>query len=626
MSKRILDLNTISSASNDDYLVVDGSSGTRKITPENIVGNSAVAQTLANNISSTSDDIEEMRSTIGSLQSAVENIPSVDATLSMSGEAADALETGKIKTAVTDLGLNQNLGYLSDAHDGKGLSNNAEFSNQWLSYTDYIEIPTGAVSITVRTKTKTTSDVEYNITPFVYVYDEDYNVLYSYGDTTLAEEKTRSLKYDGAKYVRVVQPSAKALKTKYIKFNMYDAESADAGITLYGGYVTQDNYQDFFTDANNAPLNKAYGIQAVIDPAMIANLPEYHMATQANLITLCGRHPSEGNGNMNALQIYSVGSGGKTYIRTSDFTRTTWSKWAEMDTTPVYHVGSDKEYTSFTQCLYDLRNDNSEKIIYVDGGVYDIAQEYIDANIPVIPDDGDYNNNYTPYNVWIPENTHVIGLGNVVLRYMPDSSAVTEAQSKTVSPLNIHKSCTVENVTVECKNGRYCLHADGQGDSAYSNANIRLKNVRFIHYINDTDRGWGEVVGIGLDKQQTLIFEDCIFESKRTTGGANFYAHNRNLVGGVALTEAESSMLICKNCAFIQPGDTSNLIRLSSAVTTNLLQIETKFIGCYIGGTIHLMERTAGAPNCFDVTVLNSGNPTIVVDDSSNTYPVNVYG
>lgn len=77
MSKRILDLNTISSASNDDYLVVDGSSGTRKITPENIVGNSAVAQTLADHISSASDAIDEMQTTIGTLQGEIENIPVV---------------------------------------------------------------------------------------------------------------------------------------------------------------------------------------------------------------------------------------------------------------------------------------------------------------------------------------------------------------------------------------------------------------------------------------------------------------------------------------------------------------------------------------------------------------------
>ena len=90
MSKRILDLNTISSASNDDYLVVDGNSGTRKITPENIVGNSTVAQSLLNQISDASDDIDEMQVTIGTLQSEIENIPVIDTTLTQSGEVAGA--------------------------------------------------------------------------------------------------------------------------------------------------------------------------------------------------------------------------------------------------------------------------------------------------------------------------------------------------------------------------------------------------------------------------------------------------------------------------------------------------------------------------------------------------------
>lgn len=95
MSKRILDLTTISSVSNDDYLVVDGSSGTRKITLENIVGNSTVAQTLAEHISDASDDIEEMRSAIGSLQGAVENIPIVDAT--PTANSTNAIQSGAVK-------------------------------------------------------------------------------------------------------------------------------------------------------------------------------------------------------------------------------------------------------------------------------------------------------------------------------------------------------------------------------------------------------------------------------------------------------------------------------------------------------------------------------------------------
>jgi hypothetical protein len=272
-----------------------------------------------------------------------------------------------------------------------------------------------------------------------------------------------------------------------------------------------------------------------------------------------------------------------------------------------------------------LRDDKSEKTIYVYGGVYDIAQEYIDANIPVIPEDGDYNNNYTPYNVWVPKNTHLIGLGNVVLSYAPSASAVTEAQSKCVSPLNIHDTCTVENLTVECKNGRYAAHLDGQGDSAYSDITVEIKNVRFVRHTNDPGRGWGEVVGIGLDKRQALTFDGCVFEREDTTGTVNFYAHNRNAVGGQALTAAESSRILIRDCVFVNAGQTNDLVRLSSAVTTNLLNIETKFIGCYIGGRIHLYERTSGAPNCFNVMLLNSGNPTIAIDDANNAYPVRVY-
>lgn len=391
--------------------------------------------------------------------------------------------------------------------------------------------------------------------------------------------------------------------------------------SLFGGYITATNYADFFTDADNAPLNKIYGIQAIMDSTKIANLPEYNMATQANLITLCGRDTNDGS--MNALQIYSVGSGGKTYIRSSNYDRTTWSKWLRLVPEEIYHVGADGDYTSLTECLYDLRNDTHKKTIYVDGGVYDIEQEYADANIPVIPDDGDYNNDYGQYNVWIPENTHLIGRGNVLIKYCPDTEDVSEAESKAVSPLNINKSCVVENVTVECKNGRYCIHIDNAGSRSYDNAIVTLKNVHCIKHTNDTGKGWGETVGIGLDMRQSLHFDSCVFETENT--GACFFAHNRNVAGSTTLTQADSADMTIVNCVFVSSSALTDMIRLQSRSTTNLLEIPVKVIGCHVGGGIHLQSNSSGVSNCFNLLLLNSGTPNIVVDDTDNAYPIQQY-
>lgn len=74
MSKRFLDLPTVSSVSSDDYLAIDGSSGTRKITPENIVGNSAVAQRLEGHIADANNVIDGLQTNMGEAQSDIEEL------------------------------------------------------------------------------------------------------------------------------------------------------------------------------------------------------------------------------------------------------------------------------------------------------------------------------------------------------------------------------------------------------------------------------------------------------------------------------------------------------------------------------------------------------------------------
>lgn len=383
---------------------------------------------------------------------------------------------------------------------------------------------------------------------------------------------------------------------------------------LPGGIITNTNYTDYFTDANNAPRNRSYTIYGVVTSEMISNLPRY--ATNGVLTTISGNV----DGNNVLMQIYNTFA--EVYIRTCGYTQENWTLWRKISTVNEYYVGPNRKWTSLTQCFYDLRDDETPKIIYVDGGEYDIAQEYADANIPVIPDDGDYNSGYTPYNVWVPKNAHVIGRGRVVLRYDPSTEDVSATTSKTVSPMNAHYSCTVENMTIECTNGRYAAHLDGQGNSAYSDSIITFKNVRFIRNQRDEGYGWSSTVGIGFDRRQSLIFEECVFENN-ITSGVNIFAHNRNAVGGTSLTIEKSSHMILKNCIFLSTNG-GEMFKLESRSIDNLLDIEVKLYNCYINGEIYL-RSSSGASNCFDLTVLNSGQATIRIDDANNPYPPKAY-
>lgn len=111
MSKRILDLNTISSASNDDYLVVDGSSGTRKITPENIVENSEAVHALDERVDDVADNVDGLQINMGKAQGDIEELKnlvgvfvadvdeSVQAWLDEHPEATTTVQDGAITEA-----------------------------------------------------------------------------------------------------------------------------------------------------------------------------------------------------------------------------------------------------------------------------------------------------------------------------------------------------------------------------------------------------------------------------------------------------------------------------------------------------------------------------------------------
>lgn len=104
MSKRILDEATASNVASDDYLYIDGATnGSRKITPENIVSNSTVAQNLAEHISEANETITEMQANI-----AADHAELVDEITALK-EDLENLETTEIYVSGTSLVINTNL-------------------------------------------------------------------------------------------------------------------------------------------------------------------------------------------------------------------------------------------------------------------------------------------------------------------------------------------------------------------------------------------------------------------------------------------------------------------------------------------------------------------------------------
>ena len=77
MSRRILDETTKSTFASDDYLYMDSATdGATKITPDNLVRNTTVAQQLAQHIADAADDLESVQGDISDLQGDVADVKS----------------------------------------------------------------------------------------------------------------------------------------------------------------------------------------------------------------------------------------------------------------------------------------------------------------------------------------------------------------------------------------------------------------------------------------------------------------------------------------------------------------------------------------------------------------------
>ena len=77
MSRRILDETTKSTFASDDYLYMDGQTdGSSKITPDNLVRNTTVAQQLAQHIADAEDDVEQITSNIETIQGDITDLRS----------------------------------------------------------------------------------------------------------------------------------------------------------------------------------------------------------------------------------------------------------------------------------------------------------------------------------------------------------------------------------------------------------------------------------------------------------------------------------------------------------------------------------------------------------------------
>ena len=233
----------------------------------------------------------------------------------------------------------------------------------------------------------------------------------------------------------------------------------------------------------------------------------------------------------------------------------------------VYHIGSDFGNPSFSNFINSIKDDDSEKTVYIHQGVYDIYSELGGAEyINSLPSDSKWRD-IQPI---IPPNTKIIGAGNVTLRFMVDDGQINEDKKSLVnlfSPVNVSGSCTIENISIEAKNCRYCIHDETSGNAMFDGAVHNFIGVRAHMYKGSL--GHGGCYYAGHNNGMSFLFDNCSFESEKTF---SWSTHDWT----TSAKDYDGAIYILKNCRFPQG------FRLSSSSKKDNIIDRVYLNGCYL--------------------------------------------
>lgn len=287
----------------------------------------------------------------------------------------------------------------------------------------------------------------------------------------------------------------------------------------------------------------------------------------------------------------------------------------------LYYVGPEREYTSLTALFLALAEDEEEKTIYIDPGVYDIFAEYKAAGIPSPPDDVT-SPDYFAYNAFLPLNTKLIGIGNVLLKFAPTPEQITYGESRTWSPLNILGACHIENIEIFCTNCRYCIHDDSH--NKHKNTLHSYKHVRCTYRLSGTKDGrllgFNNTIGNGMAQGCQFQFDSCSFVFEGGGNHSAFYTHESG-----KSDPDNSPSLIFRNCLFLGSPNNERTLRLQSLAIAPI-RVHTRLEGCVLVGGIYLHIYKETSAQHYDLLLIRSGNPPVKIDrPEENPYPVKIY-
>lgn len=478
-------------------------------------------------------------------------------------EQSTAEQANKIEANKTNITTLKEL--VGDSSSGlvKAVTDNASQLNTKASKDDVARISSGTPLFASRTTemTDTTKNYVNTTDGYLYIYSEG-----SWVKTTVQYQSTGIV--EGSVGVREISKSlGKALGVKVVDYatvggyiNNNHRFVSNNGFNTTSPIYLQEGEEIYFK--THAIANNMYALSVTDSESTVyrdgilcttSGLKEYtYTAKEDCYIVISGALKSISIDNIVTLTDNIKKVRGQIAEN-----RTAINKLInKKDSLDTFTVGNSEtvDYSSLMECFTALKNNDSKKTIYIEDGIYDIFAEIGGSAFAKGITSAD---KFEDVSIFVPDNTTLIGLGNVVLNFLPEQDDVNDVSAYLLSPINVRGNIHMKNIKINCKNCRYGIHDETSGNSKYDNGVHIYENVE-VHYLKSSywNGPGGNSFGSGFCSGMDYKFSHCIFDSQYRNSA--LLMHNGN-------NSTKSNNIVIENCIFKSQWNYHNISFLNTA-------------------------------------------------------------
>lgn len=200
----------------------------------------------------------------------------------------------------------------------------------------------------------------------------------------------------------------------------------------------------------------------------------------------------------------------------------------------IFRCGSTRTYTKVKDVV-EAAVQYQNSIVYLDGETFDILAEFGQSYLE--------NLHSGNCGMFLKNGIHIIGTaGTKLLFNYTGSVEVVNKYFSVFNSANEGNGYTLENLTIECKNCRYCVHDDRSIDpdiyfNNFIRCNMKIDNTQNVNWTSN------QCIGGGFARHANILIEDCRFISLGQENGQCVTYHNT-----ASDDQTAQSSLIIKGC------------------------------------------------------------------------------